>query len=165
LKAIYEKRTWLVRVSFFFVLIAVDQLTKVIAKVILSTSGMLNFLGGTFRLQYTENPGVFLSLGANLAEEQRFWIFSVLIPIFLILVSTLLFVKSTSNLFKIGLNMIVAGGIGNLIDRFYRGRVIDFMNIGIGNVRTGIFNVADIAIMIGVIIIAYETVKSQKNVY
>lgn len=165
MKAIYEKRTWLVRVSFFFVLIAVDQLTKVIAKVILSTSGMLNFLGGTFRLQYTENPGVFLSLGANLAEEQRFWIFSVLIPIFLILVSTLLFVKSTSNLFKIGLNMIVAGGIGNLIDRFYRGRVIDFMNIGIGNVRTGIFNVADIAIMIGVIIIAYETVKSQKNVY
>ena len=45
---------------------------------------------------------------------------------------------------------MLAGGIGNLIDRvFHGGLVIDFLNMGIGPVRTGIFNVADMAIMAG----------------
>jgi signal peptidase II len=46
--------------------------------------------------------------------------------------------------------LIAAGGMGNLVDRVLReGRVIDFMNLGLGPVRTGIFNVADVQIMVG----------------
>ena len=46
---------------------------------------------------------------------------------------------------------MLAGGIGNLIDRiFFENGVIDFLNVGVGNWRTGIFNVADMAIMVGV---------------
>ncbi|HWO14092.1 MAG TPA: signal peptidase II, partial [Polyangiaceae bacterium] len=46
--------------------------------------------------------------------------------------------------------LVAAGGAGNLVDRVVRdGRVIDFMNLGLGPVRTGIFNVADVQIMVG----------------
>lgn len=45
--------------------------------------------------------------------------------------------------------LFVAGGSSNLLDRLTRGSVIDFMNVGLGPLRTGIFNVADMAIMLG----------------
>lgn len=50
-----------------------------------------------------------------------------------------------------GISLIIAGGLGNLTDRaLNNGAVIDFMNIGVGSLRTGIFNIADVAIMVGV---------------
>jgi signal peptidase II len=53
--------------------------------------------------------------------------------------------------------LIVGGGVSNLIDRLrYGGYVVDFLNVGIGSLRTGIFNVADMAIMAGVIIWAFS---------
>lgn len=49
--------------------------------------------------------------------------------------------------------LIIGGGLSNLIDRIInQGAVIDFMNIGVGSLRTGIFNVADVAIMVGMFI-------------
>jgi signal peptidase II len=56
----------------------------------------------------------------------------------------------------LGLALFVAGGASNWIDRVTRGSVVDFLNVGVGPVRTGVFNVADMAIMLGgaVIVIA-----------
>ena len=54
---------------------------------------------------------------------------------------------------QIGLCLIFGGGVSNLIDRVARGWVIDFLNVGIGSLRTGIFNVADMALMLGVAIV------------
>jgi signal peptidase II len=54
----------------------------------------------------------------------------------------------------VGFSLVIAGGIGNLIDRIGNGGVVtDFMNLGIGRIRTGIFNVADVIIMIGVAVL------------
>jgi signal peptidase II len=50
----------------------------------------------------------------------------------------------------VGLYLILAAGLSNLLDRFIRGRVIDFLNLGIGTLRTGIFNMADLALFVGV---------------
>lgn len=55
-----------------------------------------------------------------------------------------------------GVALFVAGGASNLVDRITYGMVIDFMNDGIGSVRTGIFNVADMAIMLGAVILVLE---------
>jgi signal peptidase II len=56
------------------------------------------------------------------------------------------------------------GGIGNLLDRvFYDGRVIDFMNLGIGRLRTGIFNVADVYITIGILLLAFHAVQRLRS--
>jgi signal peptidase II len=55
-----------------------------------------------------------------------------------------------------GLGLIVAGGAGNLLDRFFNNSLVpDFMNLGISTVRTGIFNVADICITTGIVIILF----------
>ena len=49
-----------------------------------------------------------------------------------------------------GLTLFVAGGASNWMDRLFHGSVVDFLNVGIGPLRTGIFNMADAAIMVGV---------------
>jgi signal peptidase II len=49
----------------------------------------------------------------------------------------------------VGLTLFVSGGASNWIDRVIHGRVVDFLNVGVGPLRTGIFNVADVAIMAG----------------
>ena len=55
----------------------------------------------------------------------------------------------------------MAGGASNLADRIIYGMVIDFMNVGIGPLRTGIFNVADMAIMLGAGVLALEGYRSE----
>jgi signal peptidase II len=58
--------------------------------------------------------------------------------------------------------LILAGGLGNLIDRVCRnGVVIDFLNLGVGSMRTGIFNMADMAITTGVIILLVESLRKS----
>jgi signal peptidase II len=53
------------------------------------------------------------------------------------------------------LSLVCAGGIGNLIDRFSWGYVRDFLNVGLGPIRTGIFNVADAAMMAGCFLVLF----------
>ena len=67
-----------------------------------------------------------------------------------------------SRLAAAGLLLFVAGGMSNLIDRIAMGSVIDFLNIGIGPFRTGIFNVADVAIMAGVALLATERWRARR---
>lgn len=62
-----------------------------------------------------------------------------------------LFARGLAHWQVVGLSLIASGGIGNWIDRLTNdGRVTDFLNVGIGSLRTGIFNVADMALVIGV---------------
>ena len=66
----------------------------------------------------------------------------------------LLFRRDIDRVAFAALGLILAGGVGNLIDRVrLDGIVIDFLNLGIGGVRTGIFNVADIAITAGFLLL------------
>jgi len=61
----------------------------------------------------------------------------------------------------VALSLVVGGGIGNLIDRiFNQCCVVDFMNLGIGSLQTGIFNVADVVITFGVIWFLFILVKN-----
>ena len=67
---------------------------------------------------------------------------------------------------KIGTRLVllilfVGGGVSNLLDRIIHGAAVDFMNVGIGPLRTGIFNVAAVAIMLGVGIVLLETFQSN----
>lgn len=59
--------------------------------------------------------------------------------------------------------LFLGGGVSNLLDRLIHGTVIDFMNVGIGPLRTGIFNVADMAIMLGAGIIVLETWRADRR--
>ena len=86
-----------------------------------------------------------------MAPNARFAILVVVNAVFLVLIASLVFFKRPAGRVQhLAVVLLLAGGIGNLIDRlFHGGLVIDFLNVGIGPVRTGIFNVADMAIMAG----------------
>lgn len=133
--------------------IGCDQATKQIARQRLPKSEVIRLFHDTIRLQYTENRGGFLSLGADIPDKVRYWIFTILVGLFL--AGLLIFLMTTGNFEKnqtLASSLVLAGGLGNWLDRIcYEGHVVDFMNLGLGHWRTGIFNMADLAITVGVI--------------
>ena len=144
-----------------FACVAVDQATKWLAKKYLAPDGFFSFAGDTVRLQYAENTGAFLSLGSSLPEPWRHIVFTVLVGIFLTaLLAYLIFSRTLPRTYVTCLSLVCGGGFSNLIDRMaYDGRVVDFLNVGIGPLRTGIFNVADMAITTGAILLLIDNFR------
>jgi signal peptidase II len=128
-----------------------DQATKAIARHQLPTGSIVSVFHGTLLLERAENPGAFLSLGDALPRQIRR---DVLTFGGLLLVSAgILWVLASSKTNRIqtaGAALALGGGLSNVIDRLIHGRVTDFLNVGVGSIRTGIFNVADMALMLGV---------------
>lgn len=139
-----------------------DQATKLIARRNLPESESISLLNDTLRLQLIENSGGFLSLGDGISEHVRILIFIPLVGLFLGGMLVYLFVQKHLALNQVmALSLVSGGGIGNLADRiFNQCRVIDFLNLGIGSLRTGIFNVADIAIISGALWFLFISVQS-----
>jgi signal peptidase II len=133
--------------------IGCDRATKYIAaSTLLGTPGR-SFLADTVRLEYVENSGGFLSLGAQLPPPLRTGVFTVGTGLALLALVGAAIRFRWSGWPLLGLSLFVAGGASNWVDRVARGSVIDFINVGVGPLRTGIFNVADVAIMLGVAIV------------
>lgn len=109
-----------------------------------------SFLHDLFRIDYAENEGAFLGLFGNLSRTSRFWILTVFNGVILVGVSWyILFFRNVSRYVFFAFLLVVAGGFGNMLDRVRFGVVIDFFNIGIGGLRSGIFNIADMSISAG----------------
>jgi len=129
-----------------------DQSTKFAAKRFLEPGEVHSYLGDTFRIAYAENSGAFLGLGGALPGSIRTALFVVIAAGFIAGLAIYALRKRSLNLAELSaVALMVGGGVGNLIDRVMNdGAVVDFLNVGIGPVRTGIFNVADMALMLGV---------------
>ena len=136
--------------------IGCDQATKRIATRTLSGSPPRSLLADTIRFDFALNPGGFLSLGSNLPDNLRTWVLVAINSCLIVgLLAFLCRKRSIPFPLFLSLVFILAGGIGNLIDRVgNHGLVTDFINVGIGPLRTGVFNVADMAITFGAIAIA-----------
>ncbi|HMH29492.1 MAG TPA: signal peptidase II [Steroidobacteraceae bacterium] len=132
-----------------------DQVSKSAARTMLHSGVTESLFSDSLRLQLTENPGSFLSLGASLPEHLRFTLFTATVAVILVgLVCAALFAKRLNTARFVALALVAGGGISNLIDRLlYDGRVTDFLNVGIGSLRTGIFNLADTAILAGALLL------------
>lgn len=141
-----------------------DQASKSAARSLLASGDAQSYLGDSLRLQLVENPGSFLSLGASLPARFRFVLFTAAVSALLIgLVGASLFARRLESSRVIALALVAGGGISNLIDRLlYDGRVTDFLNVGIGGLRTGIFNVADMAIMAGALLLLWQVRASRQ---
>jgi len=133
--------------------IACDRATKHIAASMLSGTANRSFLADTVRLEYVENAGAFLSLGADWPSWIRTTLLGVGNAVLLLVLAVLAMRRRWSRPALLGLALCVAGGASNLLDRLSYGKVVDFINVGLGSVRTGIFNVADMAIMFGAALI------------
>ena len=144
--------------------IGCDRVTKRMAATTLAGTASRSFLGDTVRLEYAENPGGFLSLGATLPAAARTGVFTVATGVALIvMVGIAIRERAEGGWRLLGLTLYIAGALSNWFDRFSSGRVVDFLNIGVGPVRTGIFNVADVAIMLGACLLILPWIRTVRD--
>jgi len=138
-----------------FACVGCDQVSKNVVREQIAIGYSQSFLGDTFRLTHVENSGAFLSLGASMPEAARVAVFQGGVAIVVaVLLYFALFTRQLDAWAIAGFTLLAASGIGNLIDRVMQdGRVTDFLNLGLGPLRTGIFNVADVVGVIGVVLL------------
>jgi signal peptidase II len=129
-----------------------DQGTKAIARATLATADLGSLLGDTVRIQLALNDGAFLGLGGSLPEPWRSLLLSGGVGLVLLAVlAYALLARHASVWSVIAMALVFGGGVSNLADRILNaGHVVDFLNLGIGPLRTGIFNLADVALVAGV---------------
>lgn len=127
-----------------------DQVTKSIARNLLPPQQVISLFNDTVRLEHAENSGAFLSLGDTLSSTARRVLFTLGGAVVVIGTAVWAFRSRRMSAAQIvGAALICGGGLGNVIDRVSQGHVTDFLNVGFGTLRTGIFNVADMALMLG----------------
>lgn len=132
-------------------LIALDQLSKYLAKVYLLPLGYdgVPIINGVFHLSYTENSGAAFSI----LQNQR-WLLVVLSIVFSIFaIYYLIKHKNEKFMLRLGISIVLAGAVGNLIDRIRTGLVIDFMDFRL--INFAVFNIADSCIVVGCILLAF----------
>ncbi len=134
--------------------IGCDQVSKNIVRKNVYFYDNIQLLGKHLTLTKVENSGAFLSLGANLPDFAKM-LFLLALPVIALILGLvfLLFKSDLPNQKLVGLCFIIGGGIGNLFDRWRYGSVTDFLHIQVGIFQTGIFNLADVSIMVGAFII------------
>lgn len=129
-----------------------DHAAKHIAQTNLEPWRVISLAAGTVQFQLASNPGGFLSLGAALPEPLRRTFFLLLMPLAIALVCRMLLRSGSVGSVRIVAAALVAGGgLANWLDRLlHAGSVTDYVSLGVGPLRTGIFNLADVLILVGI---------------
>src|SRR5215471_13217661 len=156
-------RRWIIVAALFAATIGCDRVTKLVATEHLAGAAPRSFLADTVRLAYAENRGGFLSLGENLPAPARTAVFTVATGVALLLLVFSLWRAGWQSWRTAGLALFIAGGLSNWFDRLIDGRVVDFLNVGVGWLRTGVFNVADMAVMLGVLLFALGRARKAET--
>ena len=143
--------------------ISIDRITKIIAVDFLKGKETISLFYNTVVFKYTENTGALLSIGSDWPDSFKY-ISLIIIPILICLYGLYYCAfKLTDKKMVIIIVSIIGGGLGNLVDRLFNDfRVIDFINFGIGSLRTGILNVADMSVTFGVLFLAFYTMKKKQ---
>jgi signal peptidase II len=129
--------------------VALDQLSKYLVQDLMSLYTSIPLLGEVVKLTYIRNPGA--AFGINLGNKALFIILSIVACGVMGYYFTRL--PAAEHWGRFALTLIFGGAIGNLIDRIQHGEVTDFIDVGLGSYRWPIFNVADMAVTIGVILL------------
>lgn len=139
-----------------------DQVSKELVRAQVPLGESHTYLGDTFRFVHVQNPGAFLGIGAELSESLRVVVFQGIIGLLVVgLLWAAAFRAGTRPSQVVGYTLLASSGIGNLIDRLlFDGRVTDFLNLGIGSLRTGIFNIADVVGMVGLVVLLVAGVSA-----
>ena len=131
------------------ILVALDQLVKYWAFTELSVLGTIPIIDTVFHLTYVENRGAAFSI----LQNQR-WLFLILTPLIVAAIIFVLYKKRIySKIGRIGLYLVLAGALGNLIDRIWHGFVVDLFDFRL--IHFPVFNVADIYVVCGVVLFFY----------
>jgi len=155
--------------SLIALIVILDQLSKYIIKSTMYLYESIELMGNFFKITYIENPG----MAFGIQMESKFWFTFLSIAAAVIVLIYLIRLPNERFLFRFSLALIMGGAIGNLIDRLYAGRVVDFLDVeffdisippfdflfvsfpGYALTRWPVFNVADSAVTCGMILIAW----------
>lgn len=138
------------------ILVGIDQISKHFAKQYLESKGSIAIVDSFFHLTYVENRG------AAFGMLQNARLFFIIISVIAIIVGiTYLHNKKSTRGMKFVISMILAGAVGNLIDRFRFGYVIDFLDFNF--IWSYVFNIADIFVVIGTIFLCILILVEDKN--
>ncbi len=155
--------------GIIIVVLILDQITKYLARIFLKPVYSVSVLGNFFRLTYVENPGI--AFGLRIENKLFFTILSI---VAIVVIFYYLFTLRDHKMLRVAFAFILGGAFGNLIDRFLYGRVVDFLDFEFFNLhispfkflffnfrgysmdRWPVFNIADVAVTVGMFIIIFN---------
>lgn len=147
--------------------IAIDQISKVIVRttMVKGGKGQIDVIQDYFQLIWVENKGAFLGMGSDMDPTLRL-IFLLILPT-IVLAYVIYYIIKTKDLDRMSLIAfccIAGGGISNVFDRIVFGQVTDFFFIDLGGVfKTGIFNIADLSVTTGMLLLLFSGVFFSKK--
>lgn len=143
--------------------ILLDQLSKFLIRQNVDQYSEIKLIGDYFILTNVENSGAFLGMGSDFSPFIK-TIFLLILPV-IILICIMVYVyrdKQIDKISLIGFCLIIGGGIANIYDRILYGSVTDFLFIDLGGIfKTGIFNIADLSVTTGMILILLMSFRSK----
>ena len=147
------------------VIVALDQWTKLYIKGNFVLYEMRPVIDGFFSITYVLNKGAAFGIMAKLNEAYRQGFFIIITAVAIVAVIYLMIKEKEMIVRLISYTLILAGAIGNFIDRIYLGQVVDFLHFYYKQYQWPAFNVADIAIScgIGLLFIDYMILKNRKE--
>jgi len=154
----FPQKTWKVGIFTALFIFTIDRVTKSIVMKTLPYGKPHDFLNGFIRCTYIRNPNSLfgLSFGEKFPYEILTGILTLLL-IFLIL-------KEVKSIWSFTYGLLLGGALGNGFDRIRMHEVVDFIDVGVShNLRWPIFNVADSAVTIGIILIVILTLLEKRK--
>tara|TARA_B100000282_G_C31459666_1_gene366262 strand:- start:116 stop:589 length:474 start_codon:yes stop_codon:yes gene_type:complete len=151
----------MVILSIIFTLVALDQWTKYFIKTNFSLYQSKPIIENFFHLTYITNDGMAFGLSFP-GGKKLLLIMTIILTLFII--AYLWKERKGHPLIKYGLVFILSGAIGNLIDRYLNGKVVDFLDFMIGDYHWYVFNIADSSVTVGMILfIIHSIFYNQEN--
>ena len=142
------------------IMVLADQISKTVVRSTMTLYESITVIPGFFHLTYITNDG--MAFGINFPFG--IYIFSIISIIFTVILFYYLWTIRQETIFiRSGVAMILAGAIGNLIDRLFLGEVVDFLDFMVGDVHWYVFNLADSFVTIGMGIILYDSIVLEKK--
>ena len=143
--------------------VGLDQLTKQLVVHFLDKNVPFDVIPGVFRFSYVENRGA----AFGMLDEHR-WVFMIISTVAIAAMLVYLWKFAPKNVFmRIGLSLVIGGGIGNMIDRVVFGYVVDFLDFcAFPTLWKWVFNVADACVCVGagmvMLYLVLEIIKEAK---
>ena len=141
-------------------IVLIDQISKILIHAKMNLYESIEIIPHLLNFTYIRNEGI--AFGINFAGSKViFIIFPILITFYLFLL--LKDKEFDKPFYQISLLLIIGGAIGNIIDRIFRGYVIDFIDFHINNVHWYVFNIADSSVTIGLLFLLYSSIIVQRQ--
>lgn len=147
-----------------FLVVLIDQATKVCVMANLNLYDTHPVIAGFFNITYVRNPGAAFGFLAGASPLFRYTFFTAVTVAAILLILYYVRTSKTEEKFTVlSLAFIMAGAVGNLIDRVRFGEVVDFLDVYLGAHHWPAFNVADASISIGAVILVWEMIRRGKE--